>query len=73
MLVHKERFEILVIELVQLGDHVAVAEIRVLIYSHNEQPGKCVDDQITHFKVLRRLATKPVGVGALDFHQGFVI
>ena len=94
-------FEILVVELVQLRDHVAVAEISVLIYSHNEQSGKCVDHQITHFKpctmklplnlvivfmasfqlevtgylvkVIRRLATKPVGVGALDFHQGFVI
>ena len=101
MLVHDERFEILVIELVQLRDHVAVAEISVLIYSHNEQSWKCVDDQITHFKpctmklplylvivfmvssqlevagylvkVIRRLTTKPVGVGALDFHQGFVI
>ena len=100
LLVHNERFEILVVELVQLRDHVAVAEIRVLIYSHNEQSWKCVDDQITHFKpctmklplnlvivfmvssqlevagylvkVIRRLATKPVGVGALDFHQGFV-
>ena len=96
LLVHNERFEILVVELVQLRDHVAVAE-----YSHKEQSWKCVDDQITHFKpctmklalnlvivfmgsfqlevagylvkVIRRLATKPVGVGALDFHQGFVI
>ena len=30
MLVHNERFEILVVELVQLRDHVSVAEIRVL-------------------------------------------
>ena len=101
LLVHNERFEILVVELVQLRDHVAVEEISVLIYSHNEQAWKCVDDQITHFKpcimklplnlvivimassqlkvagylvkVIRRLATKPVGVGALDFHQSFVI
>ena len=47
LLVHNERFEILVVELVQLGDHVAVAEIRVLIYSHNEQSWKCVDDNNT--------------------------
>ena len=101
LLVHSERFEVLVAELVQLRDHVAVAEISVLIYSHDEQSGKCVDHQITHFKpctmklplnlvivfmasfhlevtgylveVIRRLATKPVGIGALDFHQGFVI
>ena len=101
LLVHNERFEVLVVELVQLRDYVAVAEIRVLIYSHDEQSWKCVDDQITHFKpctmklplnlvivfmvsselevagylveVVRQLSTKPVGVGALDFHQGFVI
>ena len=101
LFVHNERFKILVVELVQLRDHVAVAEISVLIYSHNEQSWKCVDHQITHVKpcsmklplnlvivfmtssqlklagylvkVIRRLATKPVGVGALDFHQGFVI
>ena len=101
LIVHNERFEILVVELVQLRDHVSVAEISVLIYSHNEQSWECVDDQITHFKpctmklplnlvivfmasfqlevagylvkVLRRLSTEPVGVGALDFHQGFVI
>ena len=50
LLVHNERFEVLVVELVQLGDHVSVAEIRVLIYPHNKEPGKCVDDQITQFK-----------------------
>ena len=101
MLVHNKRFEILVVELVQLRNHVAVAEIRVLIYSHNEQSGKCVDDQITHFKpctmklplnlvivfmvsfqlevagyfvkVIRQLSIKPVGVGALDIYQRFII
>ena len=101
LLVHNERFEVLVVEAVELGDHVTVAEFLVLIYPHDEQPGKCVDDQITQFKpgtmklplnlvivfvvsfqlevvgylaeVIRGLSTEPVGVGTLDFHQGFVI
>ena len=101
LLVHNERFEVLVVEAVELGDHVTVAEFLVLIYPHDEQPGTCVDDQITQFKpgtmklplnlvivfvvsfqlevvgylaeVIRGLSTEPVGVGTLDFHQGFVI
>ena len=50
LLVHNERFEVLVVELVQLGDHVMVSEIHVLIYPNNEQSRKCVDGQITQFK-----------------------
>ena len=50
LLVHNERYEVLVVEPVQLQDHVTVAEMCVLIYPHDEEPGKCVDDQITQFK-----------------------
>ena len=50
LLVHNERFEVLVVEPVELGNHVTVAEMGVLIYPHDEEPGKCVDDQITQFK-----------------------
>ena len=50
LLVHNERFEVLIVEPVQLDDHVTVSEMGVLIYPHDEESGKCVDDQITQFK-----------------------
>ena len=45
LLVHNERFEVLIVEAVQLGDHMKVAEVGVFIYPHDEQSGKCVDAQ----------------------------